>query len=77
MRAETEMSAGRPQPEHRSRLRQAVPWVVVAFWVALMAVVGPFAGSLADVQRDRAVDYLPHGRGLHPGREDPGHAARR
>lgn len=61
MRAETEMSVGRPQPERRSRLRQAVPWVIVAFWVALMAVVGPFAGSLGDVQRDRAVDYLPAG----------------
>ncbi|MFD9544161.1 MMPL family transporter [Streptomyces sp. NPDC060022] len=55
------MSVGRPQPERRSRLRQAVPWVIVAFWVALMAVVGPFAGSLGDVQRDRAVDYLPAG----------------
>lgn len=61
MRAETEMSVGRPRPARGSRLRRAVPWVIVAFWVALMAVVGPFAGSLGDVQRDRAVDYLPAG----------------
>ncbi|MFD9504129.1 MMPL family transporter [Streptomyces sp. NPDC060035] len=55
------MSGRRPQPERRSRLRQALPWVIVAFWVALIAVVGPFAGKLGDVQRDRAVDYLPAG----------------
>lgn len=61
MRAETEMSGRRPGPERGSRLRQALPWAIVAFWVVLIAVVGPFAGKLGDVQRDRAVDYLPAG----------------
>ncbi|MET7984266.1 MULTISPECIES: MMPL family transporter [unclassified Streptomyces] len=42
----------------RSRLR-AVPWAVLALWIGLLAVVGPFAAKLSDVQHDRAVDYLP------------------
>ncbi|NYE40778.1 MMPL family transporter [Streptomyces fulvorobeus] len=43
----------------RPGVRRALPWLVVAFWVALIAVAAPFAGKLGDVQRDRAVDYLP------------------
>jgi RND superfamily putative drug exporter len=39
--------------------RRAVPWVLLGLWVAVLAVVGPFASKLADVQHDRAVDYLP------------------
>lgn len=49
------------QPSPGSGLRRALPWMIVAFWVALIAVTGPFAGKLGDVQRDRAVDYLPAG----------------
>lgn len=39
--------------------RRAVPWVLLGLWVAVLAFVGPFAAKLADVQHDRAVDYLP------------------
>ncbi|MFF4346634.1 MMPL family transporter [Streptomyces sp. NPDC001530] len=39
--------------------RRAVPWVLLGLWVAVLAAVGPFASKLADVQHDRAVDYLP------------------
>ena len=39
--------------------RRAVPWVLLGLWVALLAFVAPFASKLADVQHDRAVDYLP------------------
>ncbi|MEU9209566.1 MMPL family transporter [Streptomyces sp. NPDC048415] len=39
--------------------RRTVPWVLLGLWVAVLAVVGPFASKLADVQHDRAVDYLP------------------
>lgn len=45
----------------RAGVRRALPWTVVAFWVALIAVAAPFAGKLGDVQRNRAVDYLPAG----------------
>ncbi|MFD8913667.1 MMPL family transporter [Streptomyces sp. NPDC059575] len=39
--------------------RRAVPWAVLALWIGLLAVVGPFAAKLSDVQHNRAVDYLP------------------
>ncbi|MFC5216965.1 MMPL family transporter [Streptomyces coerulescens] len=39
--------------------RRAVPWLVLGLWIVVLAVVSPFASKLADVQRDRAVDYLP------------------
>ncbi|MGQ4388744.1 MMPL family transporter [Streptomyces sp. SAS_270] len=39
--------------------RRAVPWLLLGLWVAVLAAVGPFASKLADVQHDRAVDYLP------------------
>lgn len=39
--------------------RRAVPWAVLAFWIAVLALAGPFAGKLGDVQRDNVVDYLP------------------
>ncbi|QKW06387.1 MMPL family transporter [Streptomyces sp. NA04227] len=38
---------------------RTVPWIVLGLWVAALAVLGPFGNKLADVQRDRAVDYLP------------------
>ncbi|MEU6271616.1 MMPL family transporter [Streptomyces populi] len=50
------MGAG--ETRARSR-RRAVPWAVLALWIGLLAVVGPFAAKLSDVQHDRAVDYLP------------------
>ncbi|WP_405737421.1 MMPL family transporter [Streptomyces sp. NBC_00028] len=39
--------------------RRAVPWVLLGLWIAVLAFASPFAAKLADVQRDRAVDYLP------------------
>lgn len=39
--------------------RRAVPWLVIGLWVAVLAIASPFAAKLGDVQRDRAVDYLP------------------
>jgi RND superfamily putative drug exporter len=32
---------------------------VLGLWIAVLALTSPFAAKLADVQRDRAVDYLP------------------
>jgi RND superfamily putative drug exporter len=32
---------------------------VLALWLAVLALAGPLAGKLADVQQNRAVDYLP------------------
>lgn len=43
--------------------RRAVPWVLLGLWVAALALVGPFAGKLGQVQHDRATDYLPAGAG--------------
>ncbi|MER6117871.1 MMPL family transporter [Streptomyces sp. NPDC001743] len=42
----------------RSRWRM-LPWAIVALWVAVIAIAGPLAGGLGDVQVNRAVDYLP------------------
>ncbi|QES41544.1 hypothetical protein DEJ49_11420 [Streptomyces venezuelae] len=42
-----------------ARRRRAVPWVFVGLWIVVLAVASPFASKLADVQKDRAVDYLP------------------
>ncbi|MEU1405728.1 MMPL family transporter [Streptomyces sp. NPDC005728] len=39
--------------------RRGLPWLVLGLWVVLLAVAGPFAAKLADVQHDRATDYLP------------------
>ncbi|WP_095046884.1 MMPL family transporter [Streptomyces sp. WM6386] len=41
------------------RGRRAVPWLVLGLWIAVLALTSPFASKLSDVQRDRAVDYLP------------------
>ncbi|MFF5492448.1 MMPL family transporter [Streptomyces aquilus] len=41
------------------RRRRAVPWVLLGLWIAVLAFASPFASNLADVQHDRAVDYLP------------------
>ncbi|WP_317443227.1 MMPL family transporter [Streptomyces collinus] len=39
--------------------RRGLPWLVLGLWVVLLAVAGPFAAMLTDVQHDRATDYLP------------------
>ncbi|MFA3841799.1 MMPL family transporter [Streptomyces aureus] len=41
------------------RRRAAVPWMLLGLWIVVLAIAGPFAGKLSDVQHDRAVDYLP------------------
>ncbi|MBJ6646180.1 MMPL family transporter [Streptomyces sp. BSE7-9] len=41
--------------------RRAVPWAVAGLWVAALVLLGPLAGKFADVQQNRAVDYLPAG----------------
>ncbi|MEU7660732.1 MMPL family transporter [Streptomyces lincolnensis] len=41
------------------RRRRAVPWLVLGLWIAVLAIASPFASKLEDIQRDRAVDYLP------------------
>ncbi|MFK4064563.1 MMPL family transporter [Streptomyces sp. NPDC029674] len=45
------------------RRRRAVPWVFLGLWVVVIALASPFAAKLADVQKDRAVDYLPASAG--------------
>ena len=69
--AEADRSAG------GLRRRRALPWAVLALWVAAIALAGPFAGKLGDVQRDGAVDYLPASADSTQVGEDPGGAARR
>ncbi|MFG3032452.1 MMPL family transporter [Streptomyces sp. NPDC048253] len=49
------MGAGK---KARSR-RSAIPWMVLALWVGVLAIASPFAAKLADVQHDRVTDYLP------------------
>ncbi|MFF8847426.1 MMPL family transporter [Streptomyces sp. NPDC015127] len=52
-------SATEPPPAKPQAGRRAVPWAIVLLWVAVVALAGPFAGRLGDVQRDNVVDYLP------------------
>ncbi|MBV1937132.1 MMPL family transporter [Streptomyces sp. BV286] len=52
------MGAGQTSATRAGR-RRAVPWAVLGLWVAVLALVGPFAAKLADVQHDRVTDYLP------------------
>ncbi|WP_030910522.1 MMPL family transporter [Streptomyces sp. NRRL F-5126] len=40
-------------------IRRALPWAVIAFWAAALAVCAPSAIHLTSVQTDSAVDYLP------------------
>lgn len=47
------------KPPTRPGARRAVPWAVVVLWAAVIAIALPFAGGLADAQRDNVVDYLP------------------
>ncbi|MFF0212654.1 MMPL family transporter [Streptomyces althioticus] len=41
--------------------RRAVPWAVAGLWVVALVLLLPLAGKFADVQQNRAVDYLPDG----------------
>ncbi|MGX2997317.1 MMPL family transporter [Streptomyces sp. JNUCC 64] len=52
-------STSPPQRPPRARSRKVIPWAVLGLWIAVLAIVLPFAGKLTDVQRDRPVDYLP------------------
>ncbi|GAA2335213.1 MMPL family transporter [Streptomyces kunmingensis] len=52
---------GGPPAQTARRRRTALPWTLLALWIAVLALAGPFAGKLGDVQHDRAVDYLPSG----------------
>lgn len=42
-----------------ARRRRAVPWLVLGLWIGVLAIVGPFAAKLSEVQHDRITDYLP------------------
>ncbi len=53
------MGAARTSGGTDGRRRRAVPWLVLGLWIAVLAIASPFASKLSDVQRDRAVDYLP------------------
>ncbi|MEU4884662.1 MMPL family transporter [Streptomyces althioticus] len=44
-----------------TRGRRAVPWAVAGLWVVALVLLLPLAGKFADVQQNRAVDYLPDG----------------
>jgi RND superfamily putative drug exporter len=39
--------------------RRAVPWLLLALWIGILAVAAPFAGKLEEVTHDRVTDYLP------------------
>ncbi|MDQ0777357.1 RND superfamily putative drug exporter [Streptomyces aurantiacus] len=52
------MRAGKATTTGKRRGR-AVPWALLGLWVVVLALVGPFAAKLGDVQHDRATDYLP------------------
>ncbi|MFI1957092.1 MMPL family transporter [Streptomyces althioticus] len=44
-----------------TRGRRAVPWAVAGLWVVALVLLLPLTGKFADVQQNRAVDYLPAG----------------
>lgn len=46
-------------PPARGRGARALPWLLLALWIGVLAVAVPMAGRLGDVQRDGVVDYLP------------------
>jgi len=39
--------------------RRAIPWVVLALWVGVLALASPFASKLSGVQHNGVTDYLP------------------
>ncbi|WP_055524736.1 MMPL family transporter [Streptomyces graminilatus] len=36
-----------------------MPWLVLGLWIGVLAIVGPFAAKLSEVQHNRITDYLP------------------
>ncbi|RKN64386.1 MMPL family transporter [Streptomyces klenkii] len=58
--ADTQQKEDRSRPAGEGRSgRRALPWVVIAFWIVVLAVTAPFAEKLSGAARDRPVDYLP------------------
>lgn len=45
--------------QRNSTRRRAIPWMVLAFWIGVLALASPFASKLGDVTHDRVTDYLP------------------
>ncbi|MER5378047.1 MMPL family transporter [Streptomyces sp. NPDC002553] len=52
------MRAGETTTTRTGRGR-AVPWAMLGLWIAVIALVGPFAAKLGSVQHDKVTDYLP------------------
>ncbi|MDB1088236.1 MMPL family transporter [Streptomyces sp. ACA25] len=56
-------NAGRPDdpggPARPTARYRVLPWAALGLWVALLAVLMPFATQLTDVQQDDTVEYLP------------------
>ncbi|MBY8877721.1 MMPL family transporter [Actinacidiphila acidipaludis] len=48
-----------PAPAAARTRRRALPWAVIALWIAVLAVAGVFAGRLGGVKHDENIDYLP------------------
>ncbi|MEV6104883.1 MMPL family transporter [Streptomyces sp. NPDC051940] len=46
--------------DKQRRKGRFVPWTLLAMWVAVIALAGPFAGKLGDAEQNRPVDYLPN-----------------
>ncbi|WP_369186782.1 MMPL family transporter [Streptomyces sp. R08] len=45
--------------QSNSTRRRAIPWVMLALWIGVLALASPFASKLGDVTHDRVTDYLP------------------
>ncbi|MET8450687.1 MMPL family transporter [Streptomyces sp. NPDC005209] len=45
--------------ETRRTRRRAIPWLLLALWIGVLALASPYASKLADVQRNQVTDYLP------------------
>ncbi|MGW2234931.1 MMPL family transporter [Streptomyces sp. NPDC001759] len=53
------MGAVRTSARPGARRRRAVPWAVLALWLAALVLAGPLAGKFSGIQQNRSVDYLP------------------
>lgn len=75
---ETTPAAAPPPTRGRGRSRgaRAIPWAVLALWIAVLALAGPLAGKLADAQQNRAFRYgIGGGTDRFTGRLTDPHAA--